>query len=121
MTERLNQEPHERAAMLWGVTYILMGVRYEDPVIDRLLEGVRDVLEESTTFRAILQRGREEGRVDGAREMLLRLGRQRFRSAPDAAALAAIEAIHDFQRLEILALRVNEPHVQTWGDLLELP
>jgi predicted transposase YdaD len=133
MAERLDQEPHERAAMLWGATYILMGLRYEDPVIDSLLEGVRGMFEESTTFQAILRRGREQGReeeraqgreaghVEGARRILLCVGRQRFGSAPDAATLAALEAIHDFERIVTLAVRVNEPQVQGWADLLDLP
>ena len=129
MSERLNQEPPERAAMLWGATYILMGLRYDDRFTNKVLEGVREMFEESTTFQAILRRGREEGREqgrqegreEGARRLVVRLGSQRFGTAPDAATLAALEAIHDFPRLETLAVRVHEPHVHGWGDLLEGP
>jgi hypothetical protein len=117
ITERLNGEPHGRAFMLWGATYILMGLRYDDYVIEARLKGVWDMVEESVTFQKILKRGREEG----ARGTLLRLGHKRFGCDPDAAILAAIDAIHDLERIETLAVRVNDPDVRTWDDLLSLP
>ena len=52
--------------------------------------------------------------------MLLRQGTKRF-GEPDAATVAAIEAIKDSGPLEALGDRIVNPGIQTWDDLLRTP
>ena len=59
-------------------------------------------MRESTTYQAILREGRQEGKVEGEQELLLRQGTKRF-GEPDAATIAALEAIQDIDRLGALA------------------
>jgi hypothetical protein len=61
---------------------------------------------------------RAEGRVEGARMVLLRLGRQRF-GPPDADTERAIQAITDLEHLERLADRLVVP--ASWKALLHTP
>jgi len=93
-----------------------MGVRYSDELVSRLLEGVQN-MRESTTYQAILREGREEGRLDGERRLLLRQGTKRF-GKPDAATVATIEAIQDIDRLEALGERILNPDLHGWDALL---
>jgi hypothetical protein len=76
-------------------------------------------MEESTTYQAIIAKGRAEGRVEGqaaeARKILLRQGTKRFGS-PDARTRSAIEAIADVDRLEQLTERLLD--VSSWDELL---
>src|SRR5947209_7154398 len=49
MKQRLDREvPPGEAAELWSATYILMGVRYDQAVIQRLLQGVMSMKESVT-------------------------------------------------------------------------
>ena len=57
-------------------------------------------MEESSTYRAIVQRGR----IEGARRMVLLTGESKF-GPPDAAARAALESVTDLAQLDELALR----------------
>lgn len=128
MTPRINAEPPARAAKIWLATYLLMGMRYPDDLINRLLEG-RHNMQDSTTYQRILRDGRQEGlkeglkeglqegRILGERQFVLRLGTKRF-GEPGARTLAAIEAIRDADRLEALGLRIIDADVRTWDDLL---
>ncbi len=60
MQERLDREATKnQAETLWTATYILMGLKYSDELIDRLLEGVQD-MKESVTYQKILREGRAE-------------------------------------------------------------
>ena len=52
MAGRINGEPRPRAAKLWTATYLLMGVRYPDDLVNQLLEGIQ-TMRESTTYQAI--------------------------------------------------------------------
>jgi hypothetical protein len=115
MAERINTEPRPRAAKFWTATYLLMGVRYPDELVDHLLEGIQ-TMRESTTYQAILR----EGRAEGEQRLLLLLGIQRF-GEPDDATVIAIEAIRDIDRLEALAKRILDPDTQTWDELLRTP
>jgi len=78
-------------------------------------------MRESTTYQAILREGRNEGliegRLTGERQILIRLGTERF-GEPDASTVAAIEAIRDVNRLESLGERILEPELQNWDELL---
>ena len=97
--------------------YLLMGLSYSEELVAQVLEGVMNI-QESTTYQAILREGRQEGlvegRVPGEQQLLIRLGTKRFGN-PDAATLAAIEAIRDFERLEALGERILDPDVRDWA------
>jgi hypothetical protein len=77
-------------------------------------------MQESTTYQAILREGRNEGRIAGEQQLLVRQGTKKF-GKPDTAVLAAIEAIRDLQRLEALGERILEPDVRDWNGLLATP
>jgi predicted transposase YdaD len=82
MKRRLGQEvPPGLAAELWSAAYILMGLRYEQALIQKLLQGVM-AMKESVTYEAIIEEGMAEGRLKGeleeARKILLLQGRSRF-------------------------------------------
>jgi hypothetical protein len=68
-------------------------------------------MEESSTYRAIIRRGRAEE----ARRMLLLQGEPKF-GPPDEATRAALETISDVARLEELAVRLMT--VSSWQELL---
>ncbi|OWK40917.1 hypothetical protein FRUB_04809 [Fimbriiglobus ruber] len=146
MRARLGSEvARPLVAKLWACTNVLMGLRYENEFVDRLLEGVLQ-MEESTTYQAILARGEVRGEARGlalgeargeARGIALgeargiaqgetkgRLAEVRaliFRlgkrrfGPPPAAAVAAIEAIVDLSRLENIAERLVD--APGWDDL----
>jgi predicted transposase YdaD len=131
MAARINAEPGPRAAKLWTATYLLMGLCYSEDFVSQLLEGVAH-MQESTTYQAILNEGRQEGliegrqeglvegRITGERQILIRLGAKRF-GPPDGATLAAIEAIRSVERLEALGERILDPEARDWNDLLRTP
>jgi predicted transposase YdaD len=120
MAARINSESRPRSAKLWTATYLLMGLCYSEELISRLLEGVQD-MQESTTYQAILREGRNEGLTEGrikeARRLLLRQGTKRL-GEPDAASAAALEAIQDIDRLEVLHDRAFDPGIRDWTELL---
>jgi hypothetical protein len=121
MKERLDREvPRSQAAELWSATYILMGMRYADALIETLLEGVL-AMEESVTYQKIIRKGKAEGKAEGkteeARKLLLLLGRSRF-GDPPAEALAAVEALTDVEKLEELSVRLLQ--AGSWQALLDL-
>jgi predicted transposase YdaD len=114
MRARIEREaPARLQTELWATTFLLMGLRYEAALIERLLEGVMD-MEESTTYQLLLSRGREQGRVEEARTLLLRIGRSRF-GEPDAAVRAALTSASQ-ERLEQMADRLLL--VESWAELL---
>lgn len=58
MEERIASEGETSDANLyWMKTFILMGLRYQPSLIGQLIRGVRG-MEESLTYRAILQEGK---------------------------------------------------------------
>ncbi len=121
MGDRINREQPLRAAKLWAATYVLMGLRFPDGLIDGLLTGVQN-MRESTTYQKILQEGREEGleegRVTEARRFLVLVGTERF-GEPGARSVATLEAIASVERLENLGRRlVTDTAVGSWEDLL---
>ncbi len=59
---------------------------------------------------------RAEGRVEGIREMVYRMGRQKFGKAPLKKHQKALEAITDLAGLEALAERLLD--VGSWNELL---
>jgi len=114
MQERLDREATKnQAETLWTATYLLMGLKYSDELIDRLLEGVQN-MKESVTYQKILR----EGRAEEAKRILKRQGSKRF-GKPEPLIEAALDAIADLERLEQLSDRVLE--VTGWEELLAQP
>jgi len=72
-------------------------------------------MEQSTTYQAIVRRGREEGRAEEARRMLLLQGETKF-GPPDPDTRAVIESIDDLTRLEELGVRLMS--AGSWQELL---
>lgn len=125
MHERIDPEPRRRMEKLWLATYVLMGFRYNVRVTRRLLREVLPMLAESKTYQKILRDGRNQGRKEGRQEgeilgerrLLIRQGTRKF-GEPDAATVAAIDAILDSDRLVELGERIIDANVLTWADLL---
>jgi hypothetical protein len=119
ISRRLSREaPRRLAGELWSATFILMGLRYEQAMIQRLLHGVL-AMKESVTYQAIIREGLAEGETKGriaeARKILLLLGRDRF-GDPPAGVQAKLDAVDDVDRLEQLTVQVQ--HVASWKELL---
>jgi hypothetical protein len=78
-------------------------------------------MSESVTFQAILKRGREEGREEGklqeAKSMLLQLGRKHF-GTPDPRIIAVIEQIMDLTQIHQFIDRLQD--VTSWEALFKL-
>jgi hypothetical protein len=75
-------------------------------------------MEQSATYQAIVRRGREEGRAEEARRLLLLQGETKL-GPPDPAALAAIEGTDDLAQLEAWAVRLMR--AGSWQELLAPP
>jgi predicted transposase YdaD len=119
LKRRIDAHP-ERAlnATLWAATYLLMGLRYDEALINNVLSGVRQ-MEESVTYQALVRRGLQEGRAEGraeeARAILRLQGNHKF-GAPSAEQDAVLGALTDPSRLESLCRKLLD--VNTWDDLL---
>ena len=103
----------EERNFLWTAVYLLMGLRYTPQQAAILLRGVRE-LKESSTYQAILNEGREEGRGEGERRIILRQGTKRF-GPPSEIARAALESL-SWEKLEALSERIFE--AETWDEFL---
>ncbi len=115
MTQRITDEaPRPEAARLLTASYILTGLRVPPDILQHLFQGTA-AMRESSTYQAILN----QGRVEEARNILLRLGRLRRFGEPDPTELAALTAISDTERLEAMADRILT--AASWQDLLATP
>ncbi len=115
LQERIRQTERTVAAELWTATGVLMGLRWEPAVLNRLLEGVMSLENESWVYQAIVQEGVARGIRLEARKNLLLLGAKKF-GPPESSVREAVEAITDVERLEQLILRVSD--VNSWQELL---
>ena len=97
---------------------ILMGLRHSPALAAQLFRGVVS-MRESSTYQAILEEGRTEGRTEGAvaeaRKVLRSQGDDAF-GPPDARTAAAIDRINDLGRLEDLLKRLRT--AGSWKELL---
>ena len=111
MKERLSgPKAPRRAADVLAAAYVLLGLRYTDEFAYALFEEVLG-MEESSTYRAIVRRGRaEEGR-----HLLLLQGNTKF-GPPDDAARSALEGITDLAQFDELAVRLMT--ADSWQELL---
>jgi predicted transposase YdaD len=115
LDERLRQEAsREKAAKLRAATFVLLGLRYEAPLIEQLFRGITE-MEESSTYQLIVSRGEAKGKLEEARKLLLRQGRKKF-GEPDSTTLSAVESVTDLGRLEALSDHLLD--VDSWQALL---
>lgn len=136
ISQRLKQVPAvQRPSDVWAATRILLGLRYSDHLLEKLMLNVLD-MEESSTYQAIIKKGRLEGEVEGLmkgrqegrqegvavgkvvgeRDLLIRLATARF-GKPSKAVLVRINAIHSLVEVEQLGSRLFD--ARNWKDLLD--
>jgi hypothetical protein len=79
-------------------------------------------MKESSTYQAIVEEGRVEGiargSIEEAKKLLRLIGEEAF-GPPDAATRAAIERLHNLERLEALVKRART--AGDWADLVGRP
>ena len=102
-----------------------MGMKFEKAFVERLMS--RNVLELSSTYRALhdeakaegLAEGRSEGwnqgRAEATRQLILTLGERRF-GMPSPQIRATLETLTDADKLNLVAERLLS--VETWSELL---
>jgi hypothetical protein len=121
LNERFGHEAAPGTAQeLRAATAHLLGLRYDEPEVREVMRRMSWVQEAYRTIAEVeraegLVEGREEGRADEARRIILAVGTRRF-GAPDATTVAAIEAIRDVDALE----RLIDPILisTSWQELL---
>jgi len=109
----LREAPPEKFGKLLTSAFVLTGLRMERQQAWTLFRGVQG-MHESDTFQAIL----DEGRMDHAHTVVLRLGQKKFGPAPDDV-VTAVTGIEDLERLARLEERILD--VSSWQELLQLP
>jgi hypothetical protein len=106
------QAPASSIAKLEATAYVLMGMRHGDEVLDPLFARYKQ-MEESSTYQAILRRGREGVLL----ELIIRQGTLKFKGPPDAETRRVLESFkNDNPRLERLSERLL--FVDSWPALL---
>lgn len=115
MDERLSKEvsPSVRRD-LFSATYFLMGLRFPSEIAAQLIGGMIS-MKESTTYQAVVEEGRNEGRIEATRQSLLLMARKRF-GAPDAISKNIVDGLGDRRQLEAILERVLD--VNSWEELL---
>jgi hypothetical protein len=101
---------------LLTAAYVLAALRVPREAARQLFRGAR-VMRDSDTYLAILDEGREEGRLEQAKKLLLRFG-QKSLGAPGERVTATLAAFTDLERVESLFDRLSE--VRSWEELLAL-
>ncbi len=116
MGTRLVGEVTDRnqAGILWTVTEILSGLRYEKEIIQLVMQKVMNMidLEDSSTYRARIAKG--QAKV--LREIIKSLGESLI-GPTDEASLSALEKIEDVDILKAIANQL--PTAATWDQLFE--
>jgi hypothetical protein len=115
--ERLQREAPEQARRLVTAAYVLTGLRVSRELALQVFQGVR-AMRDSDTYMAILDEGREEGRIKEVRKLIVRLG-EKWLGPPGETVTAALEAITDLERLERIHDRLGD--VENWQELLAVP
>jgi hypothetical protein len=77
-------------------------------------------MRESDTYLAILDEGRDEGRLQELHAGILRLGHIRF-GPPEEKTVSAINALKDVDRLRRMHDRLVASELTDWQDLLATP
>lgn len=114
---RLSDVPFAVAEKILAAALVLAGLRLDEDGMNELRGRLRmtNFETESSYVRLLLREGREEGKVEGARRMLIRQGQERFGPAAEAVR-QSIEAVTDLDRLEQLGVRLLL--VSSWDELL---
>jgi hypothetical protein len=137
-TRLLTEAPEPLGRDLYAASYILAGLSHPRRLVNTLMKGLPG-MRESSTYRHILEEGREQGIQQGiqrgieqgieegiqrgiergraaeARNLLLYAGTSRF-GEPDEAARRRIEAVTSADELEAVFRRVFA--VESWMELL---
>jgi hypothetical protein len=114
LCERLLREaPPDLFGKLLTSAFVLTGLRVARQRAWTLFRGVQG-MHESDTHLAIL----DEGRLDQARKVVLRLGQKKFGPASDDV-VTAVNGIEDLERLDRLIEGYTE--VASWQELLHTP
>ncbi|WP_020472551.1 RpnC/YadD family protein, partial [Zavarzinella formosa] len=100
---------------LLGSSYVLCGLRYERDRIANAYRRLSMLLEDSTTYQEILNKGISQGISQGERHTLLKLGTKRF-GPPSQAIMDTLQGIADPAILDRLIDRVLD--AAGWDDLL---
>ncbi len=103
-----------KAKNIIAAASVLLGVRYSEAVANALFGEVLG-MEESSTYRAIVRKGLEQGRAEGLRRALLLLGKRKF-GPPDRTTQSAIDSLSDTDQLEELVLRSET--AESWKELV---
>ncbi len=113
--QRVDAERPQDGKELLAAMYILMGLRYDEAMIQMVQKEVHG-MEESITYQEILHKGENKGRLADAREVVQLLGAKRWGS-PEENALRVLNSISDIARLHQMCVRVSQ--VNSWMELLE--
>ncbi len=116
--DRLDREvPAPQAAELMHATRILTGLRYNRAEVQDLFRGVQH-MRESSYYQEILDEGRVEGRVEGERDLLVRMGSRKF-GRPPAGTVARLRAVTDVAELDRLGVALLD--AASWDQWLPAP
>lgn len=111
-TSRIVREaPADQVATLLTAELILSGLRFPNGIVQPLFEDKVTIMQESSTYQAIL----EKGKTTGLQLSILEFGAERF-GEPNAETRAAVERIEEFSTLKALLHRLQ--HVSSWDELL---
>ncbi len=119
---RVELTPSE-ANELKSAVGVLLGLRVSREIAKVLLERVLH-MEESTTYQLIIERGIEKGieqgeslgRLKGARDMLLSLGRERL-GAPSKKVQQTLAKVNDLERLQRMIGKLFD--AESWQDVVD--
>lgn len=109
------ETPRDETGRMVSAMAVMLGLRYEEDVVDRLFSGVLE-MEESSYYQLIKRKGEPAGQLREARETIMRQGQRKFGPLPDDRR-AALEALSDLGRLRELMDRV--PETGSWDDFLK--
>jgi predicted transposase YdaD len=98
---------------LTTATGILLGLKYPRTFIESLMR--RDEMKNSTFYQSIVEEGMEKGRVEEAREILLRLGQRRF-GEPDVTTAVRLQSETSLDHLNLFLDRLLA--VESWEELM---
>ena len=114
-----HEDDQNEVNSFWASVYIMMGMKYSKEAIDTLLKGVMG-MKDSVTYKAILEeglmKGKEEGKADEARRILLNIGTNRYGVASDETR-KRIEATTSLVKLEFYI--ENLFRAENWIELFD--
>ena len=102
------------ASELRNVLLLLLNLRYDEDEVRAMIRGLPE-LRDTPVYRVIVEEGREEGRLEQARQNLLELGAAKF-GPSDAEVAATVDSIDDLATLQGLLRGVLT--AGTWNELL---